>query len=168
MNAKEITLAQPITKPIKFLHTHTHTHTHTHIYIYIYIYIYKYIPTAQAGWNEWLIFLSKALQVWIQIFPSRSVAIPTLKSLICPIIYPNLRENYHIHSHSCYVKFKQPHVGFEHCLLCLFSTTVPSHIEFLHKIIHTHTHTHIYIYKLFLYQQKQKAFTMVHIATIVN
>ena len=35
-------------------------------------------------------FLSGVKQVWIQSFPSRLVASPMLKNLVCPTIYPKL------------------------------------------------------------------------------
>ena len=75
--------------------THTHTYAHIHIYVYTYTLMYShthtymlmYLPTPLDK-QDVTNLLSGVLQVWIQSFPSpRLVAIPRLKSPVCPTIY---------------------------------------------------------------------------------
>ena len=63
-----------------------HCYQFFYIYIYIYIYIYTPIPPHEQDRTQYQ-FLNRIWQVWTQrCLSSRSVAIPRLKSPVCPTI----------------------------------------------------------------------------------
>ena len=87
-----------------------------------------YLPNL-SGWVECgtRSILSGALQAWIKSFPSpRLVAIPRLKSSVCPTIYLKLEgeqmDSFVSQEHKRSVKCKQCRSGFELGSLCPFQT----------------------------------------------